>query len=94
MLISCNPRCKKSDGRTDGSLDVERNEVVCKICGDDVVGISSFTKLFAATTELCPIEILFETNEPMPKKHFSPVVTLPANMVPGAKKFWFPIEQS
>jgi len=44
MLISCNPRCKKSDGRTDGSLDVERNEVVCKICGDDVVGISSFTK--------------------------------------------------
>jgi len=44
MLVSCNPRCKKSDGRTDGSLDVERNEVVCKICGDDIVGISSFTK--------------------------------------------------
>jgi len=44
MLISCNPRCKKSDGRTDGSLDVERNEVVCKLCGDDIVGISSFTK--------------------------------------------------
>jgi hypothetical protein len=44
MLISCNPRCKKSDGRTDGSLDVDRNEVVCKICGEDVLGISSFTK--------------------------------------------------
>jgi hypothetical protein len=44
MLISCNPRCKKSDGRTEGSLDVERNEVVCKLCGDDISGISSFTK--------------------------------------------------
>ena len=44
MLISCNPRCKKSDGRTDGSLDIDRNEVVCKICGEDVLGISSFTK--------------------------------------------------
>lgn len=44
MLVSCNPRCKKSDGRTDGSLDIDRNEVVCKICGDDIVGISSFTK--------------------------------------------------
>jgi hypothetical protein len=44
MLVSCNPRCKKSDGRTEGSLDVERNEVVCKLCGDDISGISSFTK--------------------------------------------------
>ena len=44
MLVSCNPRCKKSDGRTEGSLDVDRNEVVCKLCGDDINGISSFTK--------------------------------------------------
>jgi len=44
MLVSCNPRCKKSDGRTEGSLDVDRNEVVCKLCGDDISGISSFTK--------------------------------------------------
>lgn len=44
MLLSCNPRCKKSDGRTEGSLDVDRGEVVCKICGDDIVNVSSFTK--------------------------------------------------
>jgi hypothetical protein len=54
---------------------------------NELLGILSFTKLFAATTELRPTEILFETNEPMPKKHFSPVLTPPARMVPGAKKF-------
>ncbi len=44
MLLSCNPRCKKSDGKTDGSLDPDRNEVVCKTCGDDIINVSSFTK--------------------------------------------------
>lgn len=44
MLLGCNPRCKKSDGRTEGALDVDRNEVVCKTCGDDISNISSFTK--------------------------------------------------
>ena len=44
MLVSCNPKCKKSDGRTEASLDVDRNEVVCKLCGEDIVSISSFTK--------------------------------------------------
>lgn len=44
MNLRCNPRCKKSDGSTEGSLDVERNEVVCKICGDDIANVSSFAK--------------------------------------------------
>lgn len=44
MLLNCNPRCKKSDGMTEASLDVERNEVVCKTCGDDIKNISDYTK--------------------------------------------------
>lgn len=44
MFLRCNPRCKKSDGSTEGSLDVERDEVVCKICGDDIANVSSFSK--------------------------------------------------
>jgi hypothetical protein len=44
MLLNCNQRCKKSDGTTDGSLDVDRNEVVCNKCGDDLKNVSDFTK--------------------------------------------------
>lgn len=29
---------------TEASLDVERNEVVCKNCGDDIKNISDYTK--------------------------------------------------
>lgn len=44
MLLSCNPKCKKSDGTTEASLDVDRNEAVCKLCGEDIINISSFAK--------------------------------------------------
>lgn len=44
MLVSCNAKCKKSDGTTEASLDVDRNEAVCKLCGEDITNISSFTK--------------------------------------------------
>lgn len=44
MLLTCNPKCRKSDGTTDASLDVERNEAVCNKCGEDILNISAFTK--------------------------------------------------
>lgn len=44
MLIRCNAGCKLKGGSTTGSLDVERNEVVCDHCGEDIAGISSFAK--------------------------------------------------
>jgi len=44
MLVSCNPKCKRSDGRTEGSLDISTDEVICRLCGDSIGGISSFTK--------------------------------------------------
>ena len=44
MLLSCNQRCKKSNWTTDASLDLDRNEVVCNKCGDDLKNVSEFTK--------------------------------------------------
>lgn len=45
MILRCNQGCKLSDGTTDGSLNLETNEVVCNTCGDNIKGISDFAKL-------------------------------------------------
>lgn len=45
MLLNCNRGCKFSDGTTDGSLDLETNEVICNKCGDIISGISDFAKI-------------------------------------------------
>jgi len=45
MIIRCNPKCKKSDGFTDGSLDVDTNDVICGECGDVVQTVSSYAKI-------------------------------------------------
>lgn len=50
MLVSCNPRCKKNNGQTDASLDVDSNDVICNVCGDSLPNISEFTKLSMKTT--------------------------------------------
>lgn len=44
MIIRCNPRCKMSDGTTDGLLDLETDKVMCSTCGDEIHGVASFTK--------------------------------------------------
>jgi hypothetical protein len=50
MIVRCNPKCKNSDGFTDGSLDVDSNEVVCNECGDILKSVSSYAKLSMKTT--------------------------------------------
>ena len=45
MIIRCNPKCKKSDGFTDGSLDLDTNDVICNECGDVVNTVSSYAKI-------------------------------------------------
>lgn len=45
MILRCNQGCKLSDGTTDGSLDLETNEVVCNSCGENLKGISDFAKI-------------------------------------------------
>lgn len=45
MILRCNQGCKLSDGTTDGSLNLETNEVICNTCGDAIKGISDFAKL-------------------------------------------------
>jgi len=45
MLVNCNRGCKLSDGTTDGSLDIETNNVICNKCGENIVGISEFAKI-------------------------------------------------
>jgi hypothetical protein len=44
MILRCNPRCKMSDGTTDGLLDLETDKVMCSTCGDEIQGVSSFTR--------------------------------------------------
>lgn len=44
MLLRCNPKCKMSDGTTEGLLDPDSNEVVCTECGDLLKNVSEFTK--------------------------------------------------
>jgi len=50
MILRCNQGCKLSDGTTDGSLNVETNEVICNTCGDAIKGISDFAKLSMKNT--------------------------------------------
>ena len=45
MIVRCNPKCKKSDGFTDGSLDVDTNDVICNECGEVVRAVSSYAKI-------------------------------------------------
>ena len=45
MIIRCNPKCRKSDGFTDGSLDVDTNDVICNECGEVVKTVSSYAKI-------------------------------------------------
>lgn len=44
MLLRCNPGCKLSDGTTEGALDPDTDEVICKKCGDELLQVASFTK--------------------------------------------------
>jgi len=45
MILRCNQGCKLSDGTTDGSLNLETNDVICNTCGDVIKGISEFSKI-------------------------------------------------
>jgi ribosomal protein L37AE/L43A len=45
MLVRCNIGCKKSNGQTDASLDVESDMIICNTCGENVDGLSDFCKL-------------------------------------------------
>ena len=45
MLVRCNSSCRKSNGQTDASLDVESDCIVCNTCGDTIDGLSDFCKL-------------------------------------------------
>jgi hypothetical protein len=45
VIVRCNAGCKKSDGTTDASLDVDRDAAVCNTCGEDLNGVSSYAKL-------------------------------------------------
>lgn len=44
MLLRCNPGCKLSDGTTEGSLDPDTEEVICKNCSLELTNVASFTK--------------------------------------------------
>ena len=45
MIVRCNQGCKLSDGTTDGSLNMETNDVICNTCGNIIKGISEFAKI-------------------------------------------------
>ncbi len=45
MLVRCNSSCRKSNGQTDASLDVESDCIVCNTCGDTIDGLSDFCKI-------------------------------------------------
>jgi hypothetical protein len=45
MLVRCNIGCKKSNGQTDASLDVESDMIICNTCGEGINGLSDFCKL-------------------------------------------------
>jgi hypothetical protein len=45
MLLRCNKGCKKSDGNTEGSLNIDTNDVECKLCGEVLSDVSQFTKI-------------------------------------------------
>jgi len=45
MLVRCNNKCKINGGMTTCSLDLENDVVICDMCNDELLGISSFAKL-------------------------------------------------
>jgi|TARA_Y100000034_G_C6828133_1_gene373565 hypothetical protein len=45
MILRCNKECKLSDGVTDGSLDVDSNDVICNECGEVLGDVSPYAKL-------------------------------------------------
>lgn len=45
MILRCNQGCRKSDGTTDGSLDLDLNQVICNECGDALPDVSEYAKL-------------------------------------------------
>jgi hypothetical protein len=45
MIVRCNQKCRYSDGFTDGSLDVDTDDVMCNECGEVLSEVSSYTKL-------------------------------------------------
>jgi hypothetical protein len=45
MIVRCNVSCKLNGGTTDVSLDVDENKAICNECGEEVVNISSYSKL-------------------------------------------------
>lgn len=44
MILDCNKKCYKSGGRTEGSLDLDTNKIICTKCDEEIVGISDFMK--------------------------------------------------
>jgi hypothetical protein len=44
MLINCKPGCTGKKVTTEGSLDVEQDEVVCTFC-NEIIPASKFTKM-------------------------------------------------
>ena len=49
MIVRCNPKCRESDGFTDGSLDIDSNDVICNECGEVLPDISEYSKLSMKT---------------------------------------------
>ena len=45
MIVKCNQKCKLSDGFTDGSLDIDTDNVMCNECGEVLVDVSPYAKL-------------------------------------------------
>jgi len=45
MIVRCNQKCKFSDGFTDGSLDIDTDDVMCNECGEVLVDVSPYSKL-------------------------------------------------
>jgi hypothetical protein len=44
MLLNCKPGCTGKKITTNGSLDLEQDEVICTIC-DEIIPVSKFTKM-------------------------------------------------
>ena len=45
MIVRCNIGCKLSDGTTSASLNVDDNAAICDNCGEEVVNVSSYSKI-------------------------------------------------
>lgn len=44
MLINCKPGCSGKKITTNGSLDIEQDEVICTFC-EEIIPVSKFTKM-------------------------------------------------